>query len=93
MNAFREMTAEEKEIAQKRWEDITLEQKVERLRAILLGFEHLPMRVDSLVRDMGMLKKHQHAPDGSLVAPILQTGESAGGLLGAKLNPPYNSLY
>jgi hypothetical protein len=43
MNALREMTPEEKEIAQKGWNEITLEQKVERLAAILRGLEHLPI--------------------------------------------------
>lgn len=94
--AYREMTEEEKVIAQKPWSELTSEQKVERLRINLMAMSHIPIALDSLQKDMGKIKRHQHGSNGQLLLPMDEFSEAKGlGLMsGTRLNnKEFNSLY
>lgn len=94
----RMMTDEERAIAEKGWTELTTEQKVERLCAVLRSHEYLVNQVQSLQNRLYELERHEHGQDGGIVIPYGMKNPqglgAVGGLVsGSNLNNSLNRLF
>jgi hypothetical protein len=89
----RPMTEEERVIAQLGWTELTIEQKVERMCAVLRSYEYLKNQLTSLQARVFELEQHQHSANGEIVIPYGKKNQGVMGGLSSGLKSPYNKLF
>ena len=88
----RTMTKEERELADKPWNELTDSQKIERLVMVVRGMEYQSNTITNLQAEVNWLREHSHSTDGKVVVP-LATKNPFGGILTPYDGKKLNSLY
>lgn len=81
-----------KNVVQVKWESATLEEKIEKLRIVLMDTPNPFVRISGLEQLLNQLLEHSHDGSGKIVVPLNRNIHGSGSTLGAISSAPLKSI-